>query len=76
VDGAGNLYVADTGAHRVRAVLPDGTLVAVAGPAACPAIEDTLICPRGEAGDGGPGPEALLRAPPPGGWPPTPPGAS
>lgn len=31
VDGAGNLYIADTGNHRVRKVAPDGTISTVAG---------------------------------------------
>jgi streptogramin lyase len=59
----GTIYVADTGAHRVRAVAPDGALLTVAGPRACPTIRDDLFCPHGESGDGGSAGQALLRAP-------------
>jgi sugar lactone lactonase YvrE len=31
VDGAGNIYVSDTGSHRIRRVAPDGTVTTVAG---------------------------------------------
>jgi DNA-binding beta-propeller fold protein YncE len=31
VDAAGNVYVSDTGAHRIRRVAPDGTVTTVAG---------------------------------------------
>jgi poly(3-hydroxybutyrate) depolymerase/sugar lactone lactonase YvrE len=42
VDSAGNLFIADTGNHRVRKVAPDGTITTVAG-----------IGTRGFSGDGG-----------------------
>ncbi|MFI8404976.1 RICIN domain-containing protein [Streptomyces sp. NPDC085463] len=52
VDGAGNLYIADTDNHRVRKVAPDGTITTVAG--------------TGHAafsGDGGPAVSARLNGP-------------
>jgi sugar lactone lactonase YvrE len=52
VDAAGNLYVADTGNHRVRKIAADGGISTVAG--------------NGEAesyGDGGPATEAALNTP-------------
>ncbi len=52
VDGAGNLYIADSGNHRVRRVLPDGTVETVAGNGAV-----------GSGGDGGPAVEAQLTNP-------------
>ncbi len=52
VDRAGNLYIADSGNHRVRRVLPDGTIETVAGNGAV-----------GSGGDGGPATEAQLTHP-------------
>ena len=51
-DSSGNLYVADTRAHRILRVAPDGTLTTVAG-------EGT----QGFAGDTGPATAALLDSP-------------
>ena len=52
VDGAGNLYIADTRNHRVRKVTPDGVITAVAGNGA-----------PGFSGDGGAATAARLRFP-------------
>ena len=43
VDGAGNLYIADAGNHRIRRVDPSGSITTIAGTGE-----------RGFAGDGGP----------------------
>jgi poly(3-hydroxybutyrate) depolymerase len=52
VDSAGNLYIADTGNHRVRKVAPDGTISTVAGTGT-----------RGFSGDGGKAAAAQLNQP-------------
>lgn len=52
VDGAGNLYLADTGNNRVREVTADGVIHTIAGQEAA-----------GFAGDGGPALAAQLSAP-------------
>jgi uncharacterized protein (TIGR03437 family) len=52
LDGAGNLYIADTASHRVRKVSPDGTITTVAGNGT-----------GGFQGDGGPATEASLYYP-------------
>jgi sugar lactone lactonase YvrE len=52
VDGDGNVFIADTGNHRVRKVAPDGTLTTLAGNGA-----------QGFAGDGGPATEGSLALP-------------
>jgi hypothetical protein len=52
VDGAGVLYIADSGNHCVRHVLPDGTIETVAGTGE-----------RGRSGDGGPASAAMLAGP-------------
>ncbi len=52
VDGSGNLYIADSGNHRIRRVDPSGTITTIAG--------------TGEAGyngDGGPAAKAQLASP-------------
>jgi len=51
-DGGGNLFIADTGNHRVRRVSPDGIIVTVAGTGA-----------TGFSGDGGPATSAQLGQP-------------
>src|SRR5687768_16935435 len=51
-DSRGNLYIAETGANRVRRMDPTGLLTTVAGRGG-----------RGNAGDGGPGAEAQLGYP-------------
>jgi sugar lactone lactonase YvrE len=52
IDGAGNLYIADTRNARIRKVNPAGTITTVAGTGA-----------EGFAGDGGPAASAQLYAP-------------
>ena len=52
VDGAGNLYIADSGNNRVRKVAPDGIITTIAGNGAV-----------GYSGDGGPGIKASLSGP-------------
>ena len=52
VDGAGNLYIADTGNHRIRRVNPSGTITTIAG-----------IGGNGFSGDGGPAGTARLSSP-------------
>lgn len=51
-DDAGNLYIADTGNHRIRQVTPDGVIHNIAGTGGA-----------GFAGDGGPALSAQLNAP-------------
>jgi sugar lactone lactonase YvrE len=52
VDGAGNLYIADTWNHRVRRVDTGGTITTVAGTSEC-----------GSSGDGGPATSACVQSP-------------
>ena len=52
VDGAGNLYIADSGNHRIRRVDPRGTITTAAG-----------IGKSGYSGDGGPAAGAWLHTP-------------
>jgi sugar lactone lactonase YvrE len=57
LDGAGNLYIADTGTHRVRRIAADGTITTVAGRGdVC--SPSTAACGDGEAATA-----ALLRNP-------------
>jgi trimeric autotransporter adhesin len=60
VDGAGNLYIADSENHRVRKISPGGTITTVAGTGTPgfsgdggPAISAELSSPQGVALDGG-----------------------
>lgn len=53
VDAAGNLYIPEQGANRVRRVAPDGTIATVAG----------RVSFRPFGGDGGPATEAALSLP-------------
>jgi len=52
VDSAGNLYIAEQGAHRIRRVDPGGTIVTYAGSGS-----------QGFSGDGGPATSAALNNP-------------
>jgi sugar lactone lactonase YvrE len=52
LDAAGNLYIADSGNHRIRRVAPNGVIVTVAGSGAA-----------GFSGDGGPAASAQFSAP-------------
>jgi sugar lactone lactonase YvrE len=52
LDGAGNLYIADTWNHRVRRVDTAGTITTVAGTSEC-----------GSSGDGGPATSACVQSP-------------
>jgi uncharacterized protein (TIGR03437 family) len=52
VDSAGNLYIADTGHHRIRRRSPDGAITTIAGTGVA-----------GQTGDGGPAIEAQLSSP-------------
>ncbi len=52
LDGEGNIFLADTGNHRIRRIGTDGVVTTIAG-------TDT----RGFAGDGGPATEAQLDSP-------------
>jgi uncharacterized protein (TIGR03437 family) len=49
LDGAGNLYIADSASHRIRKVTPDGTITTIAGNGN-----------GGFQGDGGPATQASL----------------
>jgi len=51
VDAAGNLYIADGGAYRIRKVTPEGTITTVAGNGQ-----------QGYSGDGGPATAASLKS--------------
>ena len=52
LDGAGNVYIADTGNHRIRQIARDGTISTIAGAGG-----------PGFLGDGGPATLALLNTP-------------
>ena len=52
VDDSGDIFIADTGNHRIRLVTPDGVIHSIAGTGAA-----------GFAGDGGPATAALLNGP-------------
>ena len=58
VDGAGNLFIADNGNHRIRKVDAAGTISTIAGSG-----ETGLIGGGGFSGDGGPATAALLDVP-------------
>jgi len=58
VDGAGNVYISESGENRIRKVTPDGTIVTIAGNGNCcysndggPAINAPLNLPWGLAVD-------------------------
>ena len=52
LDASGNVYIADSGNHRIRKIAPDGTIQLVAGNGT-----------RGFSGDGGPAERASLNDP-------------
>ncbi|MGD0497335.1 MAG: putative Ig domain-containing protein, partial [Bryobacteraceae bacterium] len=53
VDGAGNLYIADSGSSAIRKVLPSGIITTVAGGSACYDPTGATLCgPSGLAMDG------------------------
>jgi uncharacterized protein (TIGR03437 family) len=52
VDDDGDIFIADSGNHRIRKVLPDGSIQTIAGQG-----------PAGYSGDGGPAADALLNNP-------------
>ena len=56
-DGAGNLFIADTGNHRVRQVDPSGTITTIAGP------KKNVDFPGGFGGDGGLAVDAFINFP-------------
>src|SRR5438876_3830946 len=60
VDGAGNIYIADTGNHRIRKVSPDGIITTVAG---LGSFTNGSFSGVGYSGDGGPATEATLNSP-------------
>jgi sugar lactone lactonase YvrE len=59
-DSAGNLYIAETGAHRVRKVSPSGSITTVAGSGAQRCSGPSTCLPLG---DGGPATSAALYYP-------------
>lgn len=60
-DSAGNLYIAETAAHRVRKVSPDGAISTVAGVGGPPCSSGPSTCLP--LGDGGPATSAALSFP-------------
>ena len=58
VDGSGNIYIAETGNHRIRRVDSTGTITTVAGIGGVGINND-----GGYSGDGGPAVDALLNQP-------------
>lgn len=64
LDGAGRLYIADIGNHRVRRVSLDGTIDTVAGTGPVDTVTgDDLRLAGSYGGDGGPATRAQLNAP-------------
>jgi len=63
VDGASDLYIADTGNHVVREVFPDGTITTVAGNGLAPPAYRSATYYATYSGDGGPATAAMLDGP-------------
>ncbi|MGV3525680.1 MAG: hypothetical protein ACO1RX_15770 [Candidatus Sericytochromatia bacterium] len=69
LDGAGNLYITDTGNHLIRKVTPDGRMITIAGQYLIDSEKDEeddvpSYLPLGAtSGDGGPAREARLESP-------------
>jgi len=60
VDDKGNVYIADTGNHRIRKVSPDGIITTIAGTGSW---TTGSLLGEGYPGDGGPATEASLHSP-------------
>src|SRR2546422_890442 len=63
VDGAGNLFIADSGNQRIRKVSPAGTITTVAGIGKPEFHSGLLLAIPGFSGDGGPATSAQLNGP-------------
>lgn len=61
VDSAGNVFIADTGNHRIRKVAPDGTITTIAGSG--PTVSADGPVSGAFSGDGGPATQARLNRP-------------
>jgi sugar lactone lactonase YvrE len=62
VDSAGNIFIADSGDHRIRKITPDGIITTVAGNSPLPSYPAGAV-QGGFSGDGGPAVNAQLNYP-------------